>query len=1274
MDTDNVRPIFENTGVQSVDKIEYTLHQRSGVNLVSFGDHVNITATAYDESGNNASCSFTYEAQKVTYPNYNFSFTFSVKNVECDTNWHKRVWSEFRDLLQKGCRQVYGDTYNILESEIRVHQDKAKELVETKAWIEVRKLNQSPSAIKDCADKAIEAVKGLKGDNLNINCSNVELNFVGVTSENFTCDDEGVLQEDSKLCVHCMKGSYPDSISNQCQPCPSPDLVPHNSCQICTGDMTTDKTKCLEECQAGEYSSTGYQPCLKCATGTYSNHTRADICIACSPGKTTLKLGSSSIHDCKEICPAGYFGFLGLGECELCPKNFYSSRKGTSRCTECPAGTVTTKPLNTSPDDCKVIDHCESFGCENGGICENTDQGRYYRCECLPGYIGEHCEITVDGCLSHPCVNGGTCSKIDNDYICKCDSGYTGKNCETLIDNCVTDPCKNGNCINQRFSFKCICHTGFTGERCDINIDDCSPDPCNSGGKCIDLINDYTCNCTGTGHYGRNCSIEIEDCYIGSCLNGGHCHDRTNGFECSCSQGFTGQHCEINIDDCVSDFCKNGGVCIDGIHSYSCLCQPGFFDGHCENNIDDCKTNPCKNYGICEDRENDFYCHCLQGYEGKLCEVNHDDCSSNPCNRETSFACIDGVANFTCKCLPGWTGDHCEKPINECESFPCQHGGTCFDSNYGYSCKCKEGYRGNDCSVDIDECESNPCYNSGQCKNTDGNFTCSCLPGFEGRLCQQHVDQCQSSPCKNGGSCHDIIENFTCLCPSGWTGQLCEENINECKSHPCVNGATCHDELNDFNCTCLHGYEGKTCNKEIDECLSNPCKNGATCVDEVGGYRCQCVQGFTGVECQSSDTDECVNNSGCKNGGTCLQGRCQCTPLYTGPDCGKEKSADFDLFFHGTEGSRCQTPITNVKDTSQFSVCLWIRFAVAGSIGTVLTVLEDSGRTADEELREMLHITEDRVHISYFDNLQKIDLHLPINDGHWHHVCYTWSSQSGHWSVYRDGIVITEREGYGQGQQMPGRQRILLGQAAANIDGPRQFHGELSQLNVYNTALEPTLIKSMATNCSIDRHAGDRHQWTEFSSYIEHGIDVVIPTICGSSKCPPGFRGSLCNIPIDKEPPVVTFCPGDIRIISKDRLNIINWTEPLFGDNNGVEDIVKTHRPGQVFAYGEYNVNYVAFDAENNTASCTFKIFVLPYNCSDPPASKNTIKACGSWSHGYYCKISCIDPERYAFTETVPQVYRCGKEGFWDPPRGQIFTFPSCAGEIFFLYSMIKVQ
>lgn len=92
---------------------------------------------------------------------------------------------------------------------------------------------------------------------------------------------------------------------------------------------------------------------------------------------------------------------------------------------------------------------------------------------------------------------------------------------------------------------------------------------------------------------------------------------------------------------------------------------------------------------------------------------------------------------------------------------------------------------------------------------------------------------------------------------------------------------------------------------------------------------------------------------------------------------------------------------------------------------------------------------------------------------------------------------------------------------------------------------------------------------------------------------------------------------------------------------------------------------YIIF---TNTYGYYVDCFILTtaYNCTDPPASKNTIKACGTWRHGIYCKISCIDPDRYAFTETVPQVYRCGQEGFWDPPRGQIFTFPSCAGKILF--------
>ena len=34
----------------------------------------------------------------------------------------------------------------------------------------------------------------------------------------------------------------------------------------------------------------------------------------------------------------------------------------------------------------------------------------------------------------------------------------------------------------------------------------CLPNPCHNGGKCIDGINDYTCECVA-GYLGKNCSV-----------------------------------------------------------------------------------------------------------------------------------------------------------------------------------------------------------------------------------------------------------------------------------------------------------------------------------------------------------------------------------------------------------------------------------------------------------------------------------------------------------------------------------------------------------------------------------------------------------------------------------------------------------------------------------------------------------------------------------------------------------------------------------------------
>jgi hypothetical protein len=49
---------------------------------------------------------------------------------------------------------------------------------------------------------------------------------------------------------------------------------------------------------------------------------------------------------------------------------------------------------------------------------------------------------------------------------------------------------------------------GFTGKKCGVNIDDCTPTAiksCKNGSKCVDGINSYTCDCSGTKFAGPKC-------------------------------------------------------------------------------------------------------------------------------------------------------------------------------------------------------------------------------------------------------------------------------------------------------------------------------------------------------------------------------------------------------------------------------------------------------------------------------------------------------------------------------------------------------------------------------------------------------------------------------------------------------------------------------------------------------------------------------------------------------------------------------------------------
>lgn len=74
--------------------------------------------------------------------------------------------------------------------------------------------------------------------------------------------------------------------------------------------------------------------------------------------------------------------------------------------------------------------------------------------------------------------------------------------------------------------------TGFEGVNCEVNIDDCPGQLCQNGGKCIDGVNTYTCDCPPEWS-GKYCNEDVDECSgsINPCQNGATCTNEEGGYD-----------------------------------------------------------------------------------------------------------------------------------------------------------------------------------------------------------------------------------------------------------------------------------------------------------------------------------------------------------------------------------------------------------------------------------------------------------------------------------------------------------------------------------------------------------------------------------------------------------------------------------------------------------------------------------------------------------------------------------------------------------------------
>ncbi|XP_078001185.1 uncharacterized protein LOC144453723 isoform X3 [Glandiceps talaboti] len=766
-------------------------------------------------------------------------------------------------------------------------------------------------------------------------CSNGQWACTEMGCPQVNCEHEGQLytqgstrQEDCNTCF-CSNGQWactemgcPQEVYG-CPPvfydqnmygAPCPDLC--NDDDSCLDGMKCCGTVCGQQCVqpiVKTYTCTDNHSCQNGATCTITDQYPYFMCH-CPNGFTGRRCESRLTV---QVCPPVFEDMYdACADTQICEGD-YSCDNGMKCCsTSSRCGHSCIQPVNNGS-------MCEAgHPCENGATCIVIGGSPHYKCLCLPGLTGTHCNECP---FFNPCRNGATCSIS---YIgglptfnCYCPNGYSGQHCEqpvvcehgsTRQEDCNTCTCSYGQWVcTEMACLEETCPPVYTVSSSMNCVSNCRPgDTCGYGQMCC---------------FNGGCMLCLDKVTVGSdcaaghpCMNGATCKvvGSVPNYECQCPLPFMGTHCEqrYDVDPCSCHPCLNGATCYnshDG-NTYFCVCPGGYIGTQCEIVYNPCDSNPCMNGGTCGMSSSTLQCICPINFSGMYCENHIGVQVCPPVFEGMSGICVEMCqGDYSCssgmKCCFNGCGHSCMQPVNNgslcAGGHPCMNSATCIvvgGSPINYKCLCPPGFMGMHCDQGygykpgqcppIPEPEDRPgmtdesVYCQHTCTNDygcEGTKKC-CMSTYCGMVCTE-VEGCDyyQNRCQNGGSCvmtPGAIGGY-CTCTDGFTGNLCEQPIGykpgQCPPIPEPEdrpGMTDESVYCQHTCTNDYGCEGtKKC------CMLTNC--GMVCT-EVEGYGCD------------------LGNNQCLNGGTCLMSTtgmsyCLCEDWFTGVNCETALGCDY---------------------------------------------------------------------------------------------------------------------------------------------------------------------------------------------------------------------------------------------------------------------------------------------------------------------------------------------------------------------------------------------
>lgn len=154
----------------------------------------------------------------------------------------------------------------------------------------------------------------------------------------------------NKTCVSCPMGTYQSETGQQqCSKCPSIA----GKIGVTSGYGARSAADCKERCPAGKFLDPESGLCRPCGHGFFQSKEGSFGCELCGLGQTTRSAEATSRSECRDECVSGMQ--LGAdGRCEPCPRGTYRSQGVQAACQSCPLGRTTPKVGASSVEECSL--------------------------------------------------------------------------------------------------------------------------------------------------------------------------------------------------------------------------------------------------------------------------------------------------------------------------------------------------------------------------------------------------------------------------------------------------------------------------------------------------------------------------------------------------------------------------------------------------------------------------------------------------------------------------------------------------------------------------------------------------------------------------------------------------------------------------------------------------------------------------------------------------------------------------------------------------------